>query len=140
MTICLHAKVWNRSVQIIIFCHFKINQYCDIQYRIKKIIWASLSLVKALLDKSLLGPKSPWTFVSLDQGLLGQMSLGQMWQHQYFHLTFNIVELLTVFLGIMEILNYRNFENKISVRLSKHFFHKLNYFLNMFAAIQYPNW
>ena len=43
-------------------------------------------MVKASLDKSLLGPKYswtfvPWTLVPLDQGLLGQLSLGQMWQH-----------------------------------------------------------
>ena len=24
----------------------------------------------------------PWTFVPLDHGLLGQLSLGQMWQHR----------------------------------------------------------
>ena len=41
------------------------------------------------MDKSLLGPKSPlttvpWTFVPLEHGLLGQLSLGQMWQHPNF--------------------------------------------------------
>ena len=47
------------------------------------------------MDKSLLGPKSPWTtvpwtFVPLDQGLLGQLSLGQMWQHLLKALVFRI--------------------------------------------------
>ena len=41
------------------------------------------------LDNSLLGPMSPWTKVfldkcPLDKGVLGQLSLGQMYQHQYF--------------------------------------------------------
>ena len=67
----------------IVFCHFIINQHRNIQLRIKEIIWTSLSLVEASLDKSLLGPKSPWTtvpwtFVPLDQGLLGHLSPGQM--------------------------------------------------------------
>ena len=51
-------------------------------------IWgrASLSLVKAPLDKNSLGPNSswtavPWTFISLDNRILGQLYHGQMYQN-----------------------------------------------------------
>ena len=58
------------GVWVLYLCSYYFFSFYNQYSTEKKVIWASLSLVKVSLDKSLHRKKSPWTSFPSDKGLL----------------------------------------------------------------------